>query len=500
MKMDVTALGNSQKKLQFSIPAAEVKQELDRAYNQLRGQVRLRGFRPGKAPRNVLELHYGPRVADDVAATLIQKGYSDAIEKEHLEPVGRPEVTERGNLSAQADFEFAITVDVRPDIALENWKGHEVEYPKVEVTDAELELQVRTLLEGQARLVEVSDRAAQTGDMVLVELSAKDGDTVVASEPGTMIRTEADPYYPNVNALVVGLSTGDEKTATITFPEHAQTEAVAGRELAVTVKVVSVQANEIPELSDEIAGELGYEGGAAGLRAAVTAQIAERREEMARNQARANALQVLIDANKFDVPQGMIEQQLKALIEELRLQAAYRGQDPRSLKFDGAQMADLAVRAEFAVKGGLILESIAKSEGLAITDADLDAKYAELADDRGQTVEAIKGYFVRDGAVDELRSRLLEEKTLDLLLEHSKLVEPKPKKSAPKAAKEATTQAAPAADFDDSLLKGKVGDIKDALDSGSVDAHLDALLAAETDGKARKGVLAAIEARKAAIG
>jgi trigger factor len=264
----------------------------------------------------------------------------------------------------------------------------------------------------------------------MVELTAKDGEAVVASEPGTMIRTEGDPYYTGIESLVEGQAIGEEKSGKVQFAESARTEAVAGRELDVTIKVQSIQANEIPELTDEVAKEMGYEGGAEGLRQAVRADLVASREEGARNQARANVLQALIDANKFDVPQSMIDDQLKALIEELRLQAAYRGRDPRQVTFSAAQLADLRVRAEFAVKGGLILEFVSKKESLAITDEDLERKFQEMADERGQAVETIKGYFERDNATEELRSRLLEEKTLDFLLEKSKLVDAKAKPAA----------------------------------------------------------------------
>ena len=371
-------------------------------------------------------MRFGDQVLGDVANSLIQQGWTDAIAEHKLTPVGRPEVAP-GELTTGQPFEFTITVDVRPEVTLSNYAGLEVEYPKVEASQEELDAAVRNKLEGQARLVEVTDRAAQKGDLVMVELTAKDGDTVVVTEPGTMIRTEGDPYYTGVEALIEGLAIGAEKTGKVAFADSARTEAVAGRELDVTVKVQSIQHNEIPALTDEVAKEMGYEGGAAGLREAVRGELIESREEGARNQARANVLQVLIDANPFDVPTSMIDEQLKALVEELRLQAAYRGRDPRQVTFSAAQMADLRVRAEFAVKGGLILEYVSKKESLAVTDADLEQKYQEMADERGQAVETIKGYFERDKATEELRSRLLEEKTLDFLLEKSKLVEPKPK-------------------------------------------------------------------------
>ena len=119
----------------------------------------------------------------------------------------------------------------------------------------------------------------------------------------------------------------------MTFPEEARADSVAGKTLDVTVKVITIQANEVPELSDDIAGELGYEGGADGMRTALQGELEGTKAEMARNQARANLLQALIEANPFDVPGGMVDQQLQALIQELRLQRAYQGLDPRSLQF-----------------------------------------------------------------------------------------------------------------------------------------------------------------------
>lgn len=507
MKLDVISVGSYQKKLQFSVPPEKVKQELDRAYNQLKQRVRLHGFRPGKAPRNVLEMRFGSQVISEVAGTLIQQGYTDALQSHDIEPVGRPAVEEQGDLEPGRPFEFSITVDVRPEVSLETYQGVEVEKPEVTIAEDEVDAAVRRRLEGQARLVEVTDRAVERGDMVLVHLVAKDGDEEVASEPGTMIRTEADPYYPGVDDLLIGLKTGEQKSAKVDFPAAARTESVAGRSLDVTVEVQSIQANEIPDLSDEVAKELGYDD-AAALREGIRDDLAKAREEAAKNQARANVLQALIDANPFDVPQGMVDQQLDALVQELRLQAAYRGRDPRQVTFDADQMADLRIRAEFAVKGGLILEHVSKKEGLEVTEADLDAKYQELADERGQSIEAIKGWFAKEEAIDELRARLLEEKTLDWLLGASKLVaeKPKEKQEAPEKPKSSKKKEAPPpeepekkeAAGDLSVLDGSVGDIKAALESGAHDAHLAELLSAEESGKARKGTLSAIKARQKA--
>ena len=434
MKVDVSSVGSCQKKLQFTIPAADVRGELDTAFKQVGNKARLRGFRQGKAPRKVLEMRFGPQVRQDVASSLIQKSYTSAISDHSLQPVSRPSLESTNDLQAKNDFEFTITVEVKPEIEIKNYKNLEVVYPKVEVNDEELNLRVNARLEEKSKLAEVK-RPVENGDLVMVELTAKSGDEELAKEPGTMIRTESDPYYPGVESMLIGMKTGDEKSESITFPEDCRTESVAGKTAEVTVKIQSIQANEIPKLTAKLAKELGYDG-VKHMKDTLREDIATGKDAFARNQARANLLQVIIDANEFDVPAGMIDQNLEMLLNELRLQEAYKGNDPRSINFSDAQMADLRVRAEFATKAGLVLEWVSEKQNIEVKDEDLDAKYQELADMRGQTVEAVRGYFSNDEAIDELKDRLLEEKTLDWLLNEAKLIdEPKPEKTEKKSAK-----------------------------------------------------------------
>ena len=326
-----------------------------------------------------------------------------------------------------------------------------------------------------------------------------------------MIRTAGDPYYPGVEAFVLGMEIGSEKEGKVQFGSEALTAAVAGRELDTKIKLLSLQTNVVPELTDELATTLGFEGGTGGMRTGIEAHIRQGRDEMARNQARANLLEVVIAANNFEVPAGMVEQSLKMLMDELRLQQAMRsGRYPRTIGFNDAQVRDLRMRAEFAAKAGLtILEWVAKSESIDVTEADLDLKYKQLSNERGQTIEAVKGWFQKEGATAELKDRILEEKTLDWLLERANLVAPSAApvaEAAPKKAKkaaEADSEAsegasdAPANAF--AVLDGKIDELKEALASGALDAELDAVLAAETSGRNRKGAIGAIEARKKEI-
>jgi FKBP-type peptidyl-prolyl cis-trans isomerase (trigger factor) len=164
---------------------------------------------------------------------------------------------------------------------------------------------------------------------------------------------------------------------------------------------------------------------------------------MARNQARANLLSALIDSNDFEVPGGMVDSQLDMLVQELKMQQAQRGVDPEQINFSEDQMVDLRTRATFATKGGLILECVQRAESIEVTEADVDAKMNEMAEQYSQPVEVIRGYFAKDEMIDDLKARLLEEVTLEWLLDHAKVVEAKATKPAKKkAAKKAPAKKA----------------------------------------------------------
>jgi trigger factor len=435
MKVDVVTVGSFQKKVNVTVPAEKVRSELDQAYRTLGQKVRLKGFRPGKAPKQLLEARYGDQVRSDVANSLIQGVWQDAMRDHDIQPVSRPNLENAEPVKVGSDFQFTITVDVRPDVTIEKYTGVEVVFPRSDVPEEEIDAAVKQRAEAAAKLVDVTDRPVREGDMVITELTAKDGKEVVAQEVGTMIRTDADPYYPGVESLLIGLKLNGKAKGKVTFSEDARTEAIRGRTLDVAVVVKGIQASEIPPITDELASELGFEGGVQGMRLAIQLQAQGRREELARNQARANLLEVLIRENPFSVPSAMVDESLKMLLEELKIQTAWRsGRNPNTVTFSEAQVRDLRGRAEFASKSGLILDYVTKKEQIEVTDTDIAAKYQELADSRGQTVEAVKGYFEKDAATDELRARLLEEKTLDWLLERAKLVNPETPVAAPSGA------------------------------------------------------------------
>ncbi len=441
------------RRLVFTVPADLVNSELDLAYKSLRRRARLPGFRPGKAPRRVLEARFGKQVQSDVGSKLMQQAFSQAAQD--LDLAGPPAVEDQGDIKAGAELTFAIGVDVKPEIEIDGYTGLQVEYVAAEVGEADVDATVARLLQGQARIAEVTeDRPVQAGDRVLASVKLEADGEVLADEAGTMVLTQGERYYPGIEALLIGAAKGDSKTATVTIGESSQYEHLRGKEVDATVEVLSMQALSVPELDDDLAGEMGYEGGVEGMKTALRMRLQEQADESSRTQARVAILQKLVDANTFDVPQAMVDEQLEALVEELKVRKAYGGADPRSIRFSDAEMADLRQRALFAARASVILATVARLEGIEASDEDIDAKIEEIAGSRGQNASQIRAYLQREQAFGVLRARILEEKTLEWLLERAELTTVAPTEGAPAdaadaaapAAAEATADEAPAAE------------------------------------------------------
>lgn len=428
MSVQVEQLSATQKRISITVPQAEVKKKVDDAFKRYAGKINLPGFRRGHIPRNIIESRFGKQIRSEVASDIMNFKFREAVVD--VEYLGQPEVESAADIADTADFTFAIKVQVKPSIVVSDYTGVKVDFPLAAVADDQVEAQVQARLAGAARLVAVEeDRAVELGDLVLTEIAV--GDRVY--ESGTMVNTRGDRFYPGVDALVLGLKKGQQATGSVSFGANVPAQDLRGQTQEARVTVHGIQVSRVPELSDAVASELGYEGGVEAMRAAIRMQEESAANEAARNQARVNLLQVLLGRHTIDVPPAMVDSHLQLLLEELRIQAAYRGRDPRSLRYSEAQMADLRERAAFAARSSMLLDAVAKAEGIVITDDDLDAKYQEIADMRGQRKEAIKGYFAKDNAVEELRKRLSEERTLDWLLERAELVTSEVKADEPAA-------------------------------------------------------------------
>jgi trigger factor len=425
------------RRLEFSVPGAAMKAELKVEFDKLRQTVRLRGFRPGKVPASVVKKRFGNQVRSDVAERVVNQIWREAVGT--IEVAGQPTLVDRGDVEGGDDFAFVIEVDVRPEVTLGEYKGVEVEYVRREAEESGVDQMVQVKLASLRRIQEVEeDRAVAEGDFVLTGLTLHEGDEELIEEPGTLINTAAERFYPGLESLLIGLKKGEEKTGEVTIGENSVLDQVKGRTVTAKVKIEAIQSYQTPELSDAVAEELGYEGGLDAMRSAIRMELDERIDASAREAAQVKLLQILVNAHEFDVPEAMIDEQYEALVEEHKIRRAYAGEDMRTITIDEATTADLRSRARFAAKASVLLLQISKAEALEVNSDDLEAKIAEIASQRNQTPQAIRGYLERENAMPVLQTRVTEEKVIAWLMENADL-----KAVAPEAV--ATEEAAPKA-------------------------------------------------------
>ncbi len=444
-ELEIEEVTTCRRKLHFTVSPDEVQKELNTAYSELGAKVRLPGFRRGKAPRWLLEKRFSKNVQADVADKLVQRGFKDADIPHVI--VGRPTLEDLGDVTQKEGLQFTVSVDIRPEIKVENYASIEVEYDAPKVDDKEIESAIQEKLRSKGRIEDAADDAiVGENDFVLIGLKILEGEESIVDEAGTMINLSKEQFYPGIESHLIGLKKGDTKTATVTIGETSVFEHLRGKEGEATIEVQSIQSYTIPELDDELAKEFGFEGGVEEFKVSIADGLIQQRENASKDQARVNILQKLVDSNDFEVPNAMIEEQLKALMEELSMRRVYGGEDPRKIKFSDEEINDLRGRAHFAAKAACVLAAISRQESLKVEDADLEEKIASIAAMRGQTVESVRAYIQSENASDVLSDRILEEKTLNWLFENANLVAPQPTETAKKAApkkKAAAKKAAP---------------------------------------------------------
>ncbi len=432
MSVQVEELNPVTRRLTFVVDAADVEGKLDEAYRTLGKQVNMKGFRPGKVPRKVLEKRFGRHIEGEVAGGVITEAFDEAMEEHDLVPVSQP-IIEQGKIERGQDYAFSVTVEIKPDVELSDWKGVAVEWERVEVGDEQVEQELDGM-RGRGATVEAAEEGhvVAEGDMVIV-----DGTFAVAGKDaprelkGLMVLAGQLTGMPSADWLadhVVGLKVGDNKTETVTPPEQSLGDEYEGNEGELSLTVTEIKVTKLPELDDDFAEDMGFDDLDA-LKADLRFKLEEHHGNHARGHAANGAIRKVLEKNEFEVPQGLIRAQATSQLREQFQQFARQGlqmQMPALEDLPEPAQKRFLGEAEFAVRQSLVLEAIAKAEGLEVTEDDVDDRINKMAEEIGQHPAAIKGLLLKNNGLDGLKERLLEEKALDALLEAAEVIDVEP--------------------------------------------------------------------------
>jgi len=420
MNVNVEEISSIKKKVSIEIPGDEVTKEVDSFYKDLGKKANIKGFRPGKVPRNILERYFKDYVKAEVVQKLIGESYPKALTEANLEPVAPP-VIDPGEFSEGKSFQYSAVIDVKPDIKLEGYTGLKIEGKKEELKDEEVEQRLKSLQNLHANLKTVSEgRPIQAGDYVIVDYEASVGGKPLEGAKAVDFTVEvgSGQFIPTFEEKLIGLNPGEEKEIEVSFPEDYGYQKWAGKTILFHVKIKEIKEKILPVLDDEFAKDLGDYSSLEELKTKLRGEIEKEKELALERQLKDQVVDQLLEANPFEVPESLVEEQAKALASDMKLRLAAQGMDLKNLGVTEEKLqGDYKAMAQKQVKTFLILEKIASQEGIAATDEEADERLKEMAERMHQKFDVVKRYYEKNGLLPEVKAGILRDKTLHFLLE-----------------------------------------------------------------------------------
>lgn len=427
MNITVERVGNDAT-LKITLPAEEVNKGFKKAVAKIAGQVNIPGFRKGKAPRNIIEMHYGKEAVKQEAFELVaNQCYTEALEQEKLIPVSDPKV-EDSVFEENKDMELTIKVTLKPEVKLGDYKELHVEKEAVEVTDEAVEEQVQGLRSRHAKMVEAEEGAViEKGDFAIIDFAGTvDGEPFSGGEgKGYPLEVGSNSFIPGFEDQLVGLKKGDSTDVDVTFPEEYFVKELAGKQAIFKVNVQDVKRKELPELTDEYVAANSDCKTVEELRASYK----ERMQKAAENNAQIAYEKALIDlavANaEFEVPEIMIEDRVTQMIDEMRMSLEARKLTlEQYMQYSGIDMKQLRERQHDAavenVKTDLVLDAIAKAENIQVSMEDVDSELSAIASQHGATLEDVKKIIKSNGTMGLLLANILRRKAAHVIIDSAK--------------------------------------------------------------------------------
>jgi trigger factor len=419
MPIQVESVSSVKRRIVVTVEPDRVTNKRRTLMERLRRQAQIKGFRPGKAPMSLIERYYGEHVGDEIKADLLQEALDEAIEQNAMRIVSHPEI-ESSTLTDEGSFEAVAIVEVYPSVEPKNYESLNVRRRRIAVSDEEVRQRLTQLAQMRAQLQTVEGRSAASGDVVDIDYAGTiEG---VAFEGGTdrnyLLTLGSNTFIPGFEDGLVGVSAGEERSLNLTFPENYNKAELAGREVVFAVKVNGIKERVVPALDDEFAKDLGAEFETLDqLMAHERTVLMRDMERQARDFDRRHLIDALIAANEVEAPDSMVKKQIASMKEQLRHNLAYSG-IPREQVDNYLRDADDNIRpdAEREVKGALLLDAIATKENVAVSDEDMENHFVQLAETYRQTPAEIAAYYHKNDQIEGLRYRLVEDKTIEMLL------------------------------------------------------------------------------------
>lgn len=420
--------GPCRRTLNIVIPPEKVKEHISQVYKQAASQVEIKGFRPGKVPRRVLEKKYGDQILAEAKESLINQSFENALREQGVTPLGRPDLkgVDEKPLDEAAGLEFEVHFDVRPEIEISNVKGLEVPRGVDEVTDEDVESALGQLA-NEKRTLQSVDEPVGDGDFVKTDLVFKNEQGELVSErKGAQLNTNIPVAGTDAEAFATklrGAEKGSELELELVFPDTFDKEEVRGQKGTVSMTVEEVLRVTPAPIDDELAKKYDFETLEA-MREELTKRVGEEKARSNKARQEQDLINILINENQFDLPQSMVEDQAEAALKDFRERLKQAGMEEAEIesKIEGAK-DEARTDAERRVRAFFVLEAVAKKEKIFVTEGDMEVELRQIAAHNNVSVEEVREHYETHRMLPDLRLGLMERKVRDFLRDNAVLTD-----------------------------------------------------------------------------
>ncbi|MGB9082480.1 MAG: trigger factor [Desulfuromonadaceae bacterium] len=427
MQVHVEDISPVQKKITIEIPAERVNEEIDKAYSAIQKKAKLQGFRPGKAPMQLIKRTYSDAMRDDVMRRLYQQTLYKALDEHKVEPLDSPTI-ESDILEPGVPFKYSAIIEVMPQILLNEQAGLIVKKEKYVSKPENIDSELKRMQENMAQLIPLGeDAVVENGHTVSVDYSV-----TVAGPPeensgaqSAEVEIGSSKLIPGFEEQLIGLKSGESKEFTLELPAGPDQPESAGKNGLFKVTVKEIKRKELPELDDEFAQQFGEYDTMEELRSKMVEYHEKHEKERIDNEFKERIIQALIQKNPLDVPESMVKRQLDHMFENLknRLKSQQMSLEMMGLDAEGfrARFRDDAIDK---VRGGLLLMALVEKENISVSDDDLAAHYEKIAAGNPEMLDRIKEYYSSNqNAKSSIISEIKEDKAISFLIDHAVVTE-----------------------------------------------------------------------------
>ena len=422
----VEQLGNSMVKVTLEISPEQFDKAMEIAYNKNKKQISVPGFRKGKAPRKMVEKMYGKEIFyEDAINAVLPEMYDEAVKELNLDVMSRPEVSVDA-IEEGKPVVVTCEVAVKPEVTLGEYKGLEVEAEDATVTEEDVNAEIERVANRNARMVEVTDRAAQMDDILTIDFEGFMDGTAFAGGKGENhdLKLGSHSFIDTFEDQLVGKNVGDECEVNVTFPAEYHQKDLAGKPAMFKVAVKAIKFNEVPEINDEFVKEVSEFDTLDEYKADTKKNLEERKAKQVEESRKAKLLSKVVETSTMDMPEPMVLEQCDQMINNFAQTLRYQGMDMQKyMEMTGSTIDTMrqSVRseAERRLKESLVLEAIAKAENLEATDEDVEKELETMAAMYGMEVDKLKA-AVTEAETESIKGELKTKKALEFIAENAK--------------------------------------------------------------------------------